>query len=137
MRDRPRVVAALVAAAVVLSPLLREPTSDTYPLSTYPMFAGDRGAIHTIATAVERLDDGSVRRLSPDLIAGTDEVILAGVTVLRSIAQGAADELCAEIAARLGVGRTVEVRRETVDVVAVIADDAPARSIDVEATCVG
>ena len=121
----------------MLSPLLREPTSDTYPLSTYPMFASDRGAVHTISTAVERLEDGSIERLSPDLIAGTDEVILAGVTVSRSIAQGAADELCAEIAARLGAGRTVEVRRETVDVVAVIADDAPAQSIDVEATCVG
>ncbi len=126
-----------MAAAVVLSPLLREPASDTYPLSTYPMFASDRGAHHRIATAVERLPAGTVDRLSPDLIAGTDEVILAAVTVQRSIARSEADELCAEIAARLGAGRAVEVRVETVDVVALIADDADPTAIHVEATCVG
>lgn len=122
---------------MVLSPVVREPTNDTYPLSTYPMFARDRGAIHTIATAVERRDDGSVSRLSPELIAGTDEVILAAVTAARSVAGGAAAELCAEIAARLGPGRRVEVRRETVDVVALIAADAPPLRVEIEASCAG
>lgn len=124
-----------LAAVIVLSPLLREPRSDTYPLSTYPMFAGDRGAEHVIATAVEVRPDGSIARLSPQLIGGADEVILAAVTVQRAIARGEAAELCAEIAARLGPGRTIEVRRETVDAVAVVAADEPARRIDVEATC--
>ena len=137
MRSRPRIVASLVAAVVVLSPMLREPTDDTYPLSTYPMFAFDRGAEHNIATAVEIDADGSVRRLSPTLIAGTDEVILASVTVTRSINRGEADLLCAEIAERLGPGRTVEVRLETVDVVAFIADGAEPTAIDVKARCAG
>ncbi|GJM39419.1 MAG: hypothetical protein DHS20C19_27860 [Acidimicrobiales bacterium] len=137
MRQRTRLLASAIAAVVVLSPLLREPTSDTYPLSTYPMFAGDRGAVHQIATAVERLPGGGIARLSPDLIAGTDEVILAAVTVQRALASGEGDALCGEIAARLGAGRTVEVRRETVDVVAVIADDAAPLHVEVEATCVG
>lgn len=122
---------------MVLSPLLREPTSDTYPLSTYPMFAADRGAMHQIATAVERLPGGEIARLSPEIIAGSDEVILAAVTVQRALANGEGDALCAEIAARLGTGRAVEVRRETVDVVAVIAADAAPRHVEVEATCVG
>ena len=109
VRLRLRLAGPVVAAVVVLSPMLREPTNDTYPLSTYPMFAFDRGAEHTIGTAVEIGADGAAVRLSPKLIAGTDEVILASVTVKRSIASGEADQLCEEIAERLGPGRTVEV----------------------------
>ena len=139
LRVRPRLtlVAGLLAALIVLSPLGREPTSDTYPLSTYPMFAADRGASHRIATAVELTGDGEVRRLSPELIAGTDEVVLAGVTVARAVRGGEADELCAEIAARLGAGRRVEVRTETVDVVALVADGAPASAVETHAACDG
>lgn len=137
MRLSPRIVASLVAAVVVLSPMLREPRDDTYPLSTYPMFAFDRGAEHDIATAVEIDGDGAAIRLSPKLIAGTDEVILASVTVQRSVGRGEADVLCAEIAERLGPGRTVEVRVETVDVVALITDGVEPIHIDVRARCVG
>lgn len=126
-----------MAAVVVLSPMLREPTNDTYPLSTYPMFAFDRGAEHAIGTAVEIGADGAAVRLSPKLIAGTDEVILASVTVKRSIASGEADQLCEEIAERLGPGRTVEVRVETVDVVAFITDDSEPATIELRARCVG
>lgn len=135
MRPALRRAAPLVAALVVCSPLLREPASDTYPLSTYPMFATDRGAIHDIATAVRIDADGTVHRLSPHLIGGTDEVILAAVTVDRAIARGEADELCAEILARLDDGSTVEVRRERVDVVAHVIDDAEPQDVTVHATC--
>ena len=76
-------------------------------------------------------------RLSPKLIAGTDEVILASVTVKRSIARGEAELLCAEIAERLGPGRTVDVRVETVDVVAFITAGVEPSGIDVKARCVG
>ncbi len=126
-----------MAAVVVVSPVLREPTNDTYPLSTYPMFAFDRGVEHDIATAVEVDVGGDVVRLSPKLIAGTDEVILASVTVKRSIARGEAELLCAEIAERLGPGRTVDVRVETVDVVAFITAGVEPSGIDVKARCVG
>lgn len=137
MRLSLRIAGPIVAAVVVLSPMLREPTDDTYPLSTYPMFAFDRGAEHDIATAVEIDDDGVAARLSPKLIAGTDEVILASVTVKRSIARGEADLLCAEIAERLGPGRTVEVRVETLDVVAFITADVESTAVDVKARCDG
>jgi hypothetical protein len=137
VRPRRSVVAVLVAALVVLSPLVRESTNDTYPLSTYPMFAADRGRVHRIATAVEVEAGGDVRRLSPELIAGTDEVVLAGVTVARAVRRDEASELCGEIAARLGEGRTVEVRTETVDVVALVADGTPASVVETHATCTG
>jgi hypothetical protein len=129
--------AALLAAAVVLSPLLRSPTDDTYPLSTYPMFASDRGAVHQMATAVEIEADGSASRLSPDLIAGTDEVVLASVTVTRAIQRGESAELCEEIAERAGASRIIEVRTELIDVVALVADDAPPISFVVQARCGG
>ena len=135
MRFTTRSVAAMVAAAAVLSPLTRAPTNDTYPLSTYPMFAADRGALHRVATAVELTTDGTARRLSPELIAGTDEVILAAVTVERSVRSGRADELCGEILVRVGAGRTVEIRTETVDAVALIADGAAPAAIDSHARC--
>lgn len=124
-----------LAAAVVLSPLTRPPRSDTYPLSTYPMFASDRGALHDIATVVEVKADGSTVRLSPELIAGTDEVILAAVTVTRAVAGGQAEELCAEVASRLGEGRRARVQTERHDVVELVAEGAPPRSIDVHAEC--
>jgi hypothetical protein len=124
-----------LAAVVVLSPLARPPRSDTYPLSTYPMFASDRGAVHDIATVVEVKDDGSTVRLSPELIAGTDEVILTAVTVTRAVARGEAEQLCAEVAARLGEGRRVRVQTERHDVVETVASGAPPLGIDVHAEC--
>ena len=136
MRLTARIAGSLLMAVVILSPVLREPTDDTYPLSTYPMFASDRGAQHAIATVVEIDVDGTALRLSPRLIAGTDEVILASVTVKRSVAQGESDLLCAEIANRLGPGRTVEVRVETVDVVKLVTNGVEPSRVDVRARCV-
>ena len=125
-----------VAAVVVLAPLIREPTSDTYPLSTYPMFATDRGHIHSIASAVERTSDGFAR-LSPKLIAGTDEAVLASVTVKQAIRLGEAEILCEEILERLGSGRQVEVRTETLDVVALSVEGSTDSTVTVHATCGG
>lgn len=122
------------AALLVLSPLLRDPTSDTYPLSTYPMFATDRGNVHTIATAVERTDGGFVR-LSPKLIAGTDEAVLASVTVTRAVRLGEADILCEEILERIGAGRQIEVRTETLDVVVLSVEGSVDSSVTVHARC--
>lgn len=124
-----------VAAVVVLSPLLRSPTNDSYPLSTYPMFAADRGVVHRLATAVEIDADGRAQRLSPDLIAGTGEPVLASATVADAVRSGTADTLCAEIAARIGPGHVIEVRTETVDVIAMIVDGAAPLSVESHAEC--
>ena len=137
MRRSVRLLLVGVAALVVLSPLARDPQSDTYPLSTYPMFASDRGEVHRIATVVEVRDDGTTARLSPELIAGTDEVILTAVTVSRAVRDGDAGELCQEVAARLGAGRRARVQTETHDVTELIARGAPASAIDIHAECTG
>lgn len=134
---RARRVAMLVAAIITLSPVLRAPTSDSYPLSTYPMFARDRGAQHWLPAVVAIDADGLPVRLSPELIAGTDEPVLASVTVSRAIRSGTADQLCADVARRLDDGRRVEVRREQHDVVATIADGAGPLAVDVVSACGG
>ncbi|MDE0701617.1 MAG: hypothetical protein OXH61_12965 [Acidimicrobiaceae bacterium] len=129
-------VLPVFAALLVLSPLVRDPTSDTYPLSTYPMFATDRGNVHTIATAVERTDD-EFERLSPKLIAGTDEAVLASVTVTRAVRLGEADILCEEILERIGAGRRIEVRTETLDVVEFSVEGSSDSTVSVHARCGG
>ena len=123
-----------VAAVLVLSPLFRDPLSDTYPLSTYPMFATDRGSIHSIATVVERTDDG-FERLSSKLISGTDEAVLASVTVSQAVRRGEADVLCEEVLERLGAEHRVEVRTETLDVVALSVEGSAGSTVTVHATC--
>ena len=137
MSRRLRLLLLGVTAAVALSPLARDPRSDTYPLSTYPMFAADRGAAHRIPTVVEVLDDGSTARLSPELIAGTDEPVLTAVTVGRAVRDGQAEDLCGEVAARLGPGRRARVQTEHHDVIETVAADAPPWRIEIHAECVG
>lgn len=116
---RIRRLAPLLAALLVLGPLLRSPDSDSYPLSTYPMFATDRGREAAIATAVGVDVDGKVSRLGARVIGGTDEVILAATTVSAAVRRGEVDELCREIARRLTATDVVVVvvRTEVIDVV--------------------
>lgn len=134
--SRLRRLAPGLAALLVLSPLLRAPRSDTYPLSTYPMFTSDRGPVQEFATIVGVDDLGDVVRLSPTIIAGTDEVMLASVTVERAVARDQVDGLCEAVAARSEPPLVeIVVRTETVDLVGHIVDDAPALSIVEHARC--
>lgn len=119
MLARTRRFAPLLAALVVLLPLLRSPDSDSYPLSTYPMFATDRGRQAGVATAVGVDIDGKVSRLGARVIGGTDEVILAAATVSAAVRRGEVDDLCREIAGRITATDVVVVvvRTEVIDVV--------------------
>lgn len=140
MRVRAPYVALLAVLVVMLAPVVRD--RDSYPGSTYPMFARDRGATSNVATVVGRADDGTVERLTPQLIGGTDEVVLAVETAARAVRAGGGRPvaLCREVATRLARSRpgivTVEVRVETHDAVAYFTDDRrePA-AVDVRATC--
>ena len=94
------VVAAVIATVLVLAPVFRQPPRDSFPLSTYPMFATDRGPVAAVNTVVAVGGDGATHTLSPELIGGSDEVILAAATVSRAIRGGTVDGLCAAVAAR-------------------------------------
>ena len=111
------------AVALVLSPVLRPGQPDSYPLSTYPMFSDDLGRESALPTAVGVTADGTIRRLSPELISGGYEPIRAFATVDSSISVGDTGALCSEIAQRVTAHRStdvvaIEVVTEVHDVVA-------------------
>lgn len=111
------------ATAAVLSPLAAM-DADSFPISSYPMFARPRGQ-PTLYTVVARTGDGSERRLAPSWL-GSSEVLQAKVLIQRSVAQGpeAARALCESVAERIAAApdaadlRSVEIVRRRYDPVA-------------------
>ena len=132
---------AVVTVGAVLAPLLRGPAHDSFPLSTYPMFSNERSGEAAIATVVGIEPDGAFRTLSPETIAGTDEVILAAETVNRAVGAGPARAagLCRDVAARLGdeaAGLTgVEVVTARYDTVRYLRGDERPLDVVVHARC--
>jgi hypothetical protein len=128
-RWRAAVVSVLIVAAVAwpgLQWLVDDRPSDGFPISTYPMFTRDPGRIVELPTVVAVGSDGSVERLSPQAIAGTDQVIQASVAVRTAVADGpgAARALCREAAGRVSGPATLEVVIERHDAIAWSADSA-------------
>jgi hypothetical protein len=114
--SRRRLVAVVVGTVVLISPALRD--HDSFPLSTYPIYASVRPREATFVTAHGEGADGSAHRLSIDVIARTDDPLIAASHVADAVAAGRADELCAEIAARAPIDLVaVVVVREWHDVV--------------------
>jgi hypothetical protein len=105
MPDRSRAAALIVSIGLIgatLSPLLRRPYDDGFPLSTYPMFAAPRPRQLTVSYPLGATADGRRRYLSPELV-GSGEVLQAYAIVDRAVAQrGAALRgLCEAIARRV------------------------------------
>lgn len=119
--------AALVTA--VVTPGVRMVASggapDGFPLSTYPMFTRDPGRVAELPTVIAVSPGGEVERLPPATIAGTDQVVQAGVTVRQAVAAGTAAtaRLCREVARRVDAPATVAVVVERHDVIAWSAGD--------------
>lgn len=87
--------------ALVATPLFDRSADDSYPISSYPMFARARGKpwldfVEGVAA------DGSVVRLAPALVAN-DEVMQAAATVRRAVELGPAGlaALCTAVAGRV------------------------------------
>jgi hypothetical protein len=97
---RRAIAVSVVVLAVVLSPLVRDPRHDGYPLSTYPMFATPRDTRMSISFAVGETADGAHRTLTPMMI-GTPEVLQAAATIARAVGRGGGETaaLCERIAA--------------------------------------
>ena len=137
---------ALATAAVVvalIAPVLFD--HDSFPLSTYPMYAQARADRVTLPTAVGVDADGGIGRLSLGLIGGSDDPLVVAGELRESIARDAADERCDEIARRVAAaGATgpagvrlvaVEVVVEHHDVVDQAVGDPPPIRRDVQARC--
>jgi len=141
MRGRAIAVITAVVLLVVLSPALRSSPRDGFPLSNYPMFATDVGRTAVVDTARGLRADGSTVTLSPRLVTGTDEVILAASTVTNAVAAGPdrTSRLCDEIAGRLGGSRPdvvqVRIATETLDAVDWFDGATAPTSVEVRATC--
>lgn len=118
MRRRVPHLVALVAVVAVAVPGFTD--DDSFPLSNYPMFSRDRGAVARFDTAIGFDAEGGRHWLTPELIGGSYEVIHAAQTVTKAVDAGDAASLCREIAARAS-GRSfvqIEVVTETYDTVA-------------------
>ena len=135
------VLVGVAATVAVLVPgvrmLIEGPdTPDGFPLSTYPMFARDRGRIVEVPTVVA-VRDGEVERLTPSTIAGTDQVIEASVVVGDAVRAGpaAAAALCEEVLERVGDADEVRVVLERHDGVRWAAGDEEPVERQVVASC--
>ena len=118
---RPRVVVVAVLVAVLL-PALR--SRDSFPLSTYPMYANERDGIETLPAAVGVDARGERKRLSTGTIGRTDDPLIATSLLRNAIRGGRADALCAEIARRAPAGIVaVEVAEERIDLVEAASGD--------------
>jgi hypothetical protein len=117
------VAVGVAAAAAVLSPLASM-HDDSFPLSSYPMFARPRGQ-PTLYAVVARAGDGSERRLAPSWL-GSSEVLQAKVLIQRSVERGpeATRALCRSVAERIAAApgasdlRSVEIVRRRYDPIA-------------------
>ena len=85
VRWRRRVVAGAVLLAVAW-PVVRG--HDSFPLSTYPMYAETRGEAVSISTAVGLDGTGGRRRLSLQAIAETDDPLIAESAVDDAVRRG-------------------------------------------------
>lgn len=103
------VAVSVVTALLVVQPAFRDPPRDSYPLSNYPMFAQPLDATNNANTVVGITVAGERRSLSPQRIAGTDEVIQALGHVYDELASGNAAGLCSDVAGRVARGGPVDV----------------------------
>ncbi len=102
---RTRAFAIVVTIAMIyatLLPLVRRPTDDDFPLSTYPMFAFARPTRLTMSYAVGITKDGRRRYLLPVMV-GSREVLQARAIIERGVGGGPRERLalCTRIAANI------------------------------------
>ncbi len=104
-RMRALAVSAVVLAAV-LWPLTWNPDRDSFPLSSYPMFAHNRrSAVLTAVYAVATDQQGERSYVPPELIANRE--VLQARAVLDRAARGGKKgvaALCREVAERIAAG---------------------------------
>lgn len=100
-RRAPALIFSVLVVAATLSPALREPPVDSFPLSTYPMFSSvPKTAWLDVIVGFDAA--GSEHRIPPQLVANI-EVMQAAETIRRAVRQRRAPQLCAEVAARVAV----------------------------------
>ena len=100
-----RTYAAAVSLALVaatLWPLLGNPRDDSFPLSTYPMFAWKRPTKMSMSYPIGETASGERRYLVPRVI-GSGEVLQARAIVERAVGKGGKElaAFCQKVAANV------------------------------------
>ncbi|MGD8606815.1 MAG: hypothetical protein PVH21_05940 [Myxococcales bacterium] len=95
---------SLVLTCLVLWPAFLDPSEDSFPLSTYPMFSRaktDPSLVLTQALAV--MPDGARKPLPPKLSTGNEEVIQSMKIIVDNTYGGGerAEQFCRDIASRV------------------------------------
>lgn len=100
-RRAPALIFSVLVIAATLSPALREPPRDSFPLSTYPMFSSvPKRAWLDVVVGFDAA--GNEHRIPPQLVANV-EVMQAAETIRLAVRQRRAPQLCAEVAARVAI----------------------------------
>lgn len=94
-----RATLSVVALVVLLSPVVTD--RDSFPLSTYPMYAHDRDDTARFLTAEGVTRNGDRARLSLGSIADTDDPLVAQGRLRDAARRGELDAICVEVAARV------------------------------------
>ncbi len=101
----PKALAVAISIALtlaVLSPLTRDPSFDSFPLSDYPMFSyGRPSPMMEIEHALGVDADGTRRALPPIVSSGNREVLQSWRTIGQAIEGGRAETFCEEVAQRV------------------------------------
>lgn len=144
MSDRARALYAYMVSAIVLAvvaaPGFKKLGYDSFPASSYPMFARGRAQSATIRHVVAITDDGRHRPIPPPLIAN-DEVLQAAATIALEIRSGRAAKLCQQVAKRVaGEPRWqeftwLEVTSDRYDVITYFNGTTKPQSRDIHARC--
>jgi hypothetical protein len=115
-------VVSIAAITLVLTPLARDPIAgDSFPLSTYPMFAFERRLRERFTYAVGRTASGERRTIEPGHVAN-HEVMQAYMELTRTPPR----VLCSRIASRVAADAdlrdvvTIDIVRATHDAVALL-----------------
>lgn len=96
------VAITVVTLVAVAWPVTRPPIAgDSFPLSTYPMFAQRRPAARMYLEYVVAVGPEARRRHVPPALVASPEVMQAIMSVHQAIARGDAAGLCRRVAARL------------------------------------
>jgi hypothetical protein len=120
--------------AAVLSPLVTD--RDSFPLSTYPMYAGLGPRLDRFRTVVSVDAGGALHTLSLSTVARTDDPLIAESLLDQAVRDGQVDALCIEVAARVGSDAvSVEVVDELHDVVAKAQGKPSLRERAILASC--
>jgi hypothetical protein len=129
---------SLVAVVIVASPLLGAFANDSFPISTYPMFANARPREALVSSAVMTWSDGTSAPVPPRRVAN-DEVIQAFETIRQAIRQGpaATQALCERIAARVASdgAETVSIVTGAYDAVAYFEGEKEPSALVVHTSC--